>query len=75
MANDDTEKASIAELKRKEYSMAAGTKGRQADKHTQVTMAVGDYVGSVHGREMKTLVLNGKETTHEQPEQHVAWCG
>jgi len=68
MANDSTEKTSIAELKGKEYSMAAGTKGGQADKYTQVTRAIGDYVGRVFGREMKILVINGKETTHEEPE-------
>ena len=52
-------KVDIAELKEHVYDIADG--GKQADRFTKTTKAIGQYVGRVYGREMKTLVLQQSE--------------
>ena len=61
MVEESEDKSSIKELKGKMYSMADG-KGSQADRYTQTTKAIAEYVGHIFGWEMKVLVSNGAET-------------
>ena len=58
----------MAELKNMTYGIAGKANGQQADKYSETTKAVAQYVGRVYGREMKTLVLLGKETVRKEPE-------
>ena len=60
--------AGESSLKGKMYTMSAGNKGGQADRYTQVTKAIAEYVGRKFGRSMRILVLSGKETEFDEPE-------
>ena len=66
MEPEQETKLDIAELKEHVYDIAGG--GLQADWYTKTTKAIGQYVGRVYGREMKTLVLQLSEAGPETPD-------
>lgn len=59
-------KGKVSELK-DDLCNVADT-GKQADKHTRTTKAIGEHVGRVCGKEMQWLVLHLKEGNPVEPE-------
>ena len=70
MEPEQETKVDIAELKEHVYDIAGS--GIQADRYTKTTKAIGQYVGRVYGREMKTLVLQLSEAGPTAPEYPMA---
>ena len=65
MSSGTVESSLIKELKEKKYTL--GEKGTQADMYTWTMKAIGEYVGQVYGKEMKTLVLQLLECGLTEP--------
>lgn len=66
MTADEAEKSKISELKAHVYGSADA--GGQAEEYMKMTKAIGEYVGRVYGKEMKSLVLHLKEGDPEEPD-------
>lgn len=64
MVSEDKEKKPT-ELKAHVYGVAKA--GEQVDEYTRTTKAVGEYVGRLFGKEMKNLVVHGKESVPVKP--------
>ena len=66
-ANDNGKeqiKRAIAELRTSVYCYGCRN---QAEFYTKTTEAIGDYVGRVYNKDMKNLVINGKELSLTEP--------
>ena len=57
----------IAELKNKTCRIAGKSNGEQADRCSETTKGIAQCVGRICGREMKKLVMAGKETVRAEP--------
>jgi len=65
MTSEDKEEKRPTELKAHVYGVAKA--GEQVDEYTRTTKAIGEYVGRLFGREMKNLVVHGKESVPVKP--------
>ena len=55
---------SIEELKDYQFDLADS---KEAYKYDEITKKIGEYVGQVYGKDMKLLVVSGKESTMVKP--------
>ena len=55
---------SVDELKQFEFDLADS---KEACKFDEINRKIGEYVGRVYSKEMKTLIMSGQESTMAKP--------